>query len=300
MPFISSTRSIFGPQGILGKALTFKGTQSDPGSSGLNIYNDYLSKGSTPISGLYYINTSTGVKEVYCDMTTISPTDGKAGWMLVGSWNTSSNWSASAATSTSVFNTTALNCFSANFGTMNMNYMRILVSSDINNSATNATSCDFYFYWSSTDNWRTRWVTDSNNNIRWSTTTNNGASTPREAMQQFNFAYNLKYSYQVNQVWNNLSDGAQSPIIGRQGDWWNGLNGTTTSIGWRGAGDGSLAILPQGSSSTGAGQDCNENQTKIGYDDDQLAAWFGTSATANLNNNVGTQGSNTNMWLWIK
>ena len=119
-------------------------------------------------------------------------------------------------------------------------------------------------------------------------------------MSQFSHAYNLKFNYQVGQTWNNLSDNVASPIIGRQGDWWNGLNGTASQIGWYGAQDGSLAILPQSSSATGAGQDCNENQSKVGFDDSSLAAWFGTSATANMNANSGTQGSNTSMWIWIK
>lgn len=299
MPFKNSVRSVFGVQSVNSDSV-LKGTAQSPGSSAIDILADYSSKGLTPNSGLYYITTSNGVKQVYCDMTTVSPTDSKAGWMLVGSWSTASNWSTNSTTNTSVFNTTPLNCFSANFGTMNMQYMRIHVSSSITSTGTSATSADWYFYWSTQANWRTRWVTDSSNNIRWSTTVNSGNSVQREAMQQFNFAYNLRFGYQVNQVWNNLSDGAAAPIAGRQGDWWNGLNGTPSVIGWRGAGDGSLAILPQGSSSTGAGQDCNENNVKIGYDDDQLAAWFGTTATNSLGANTGTQGSNTNLWMWIK
>lgn len=296
MPFNASMSGSFGAQGKFGKLVI--GTLSFPANNAIQLYDAGYRN-----NGLYYINTSTGIKQVYCDLNTISPTDNKAGWMLVGSWATASNWSQSATTSTSVFSNSPLNCFSANFGTMNMNYMRMLVSSDVNNSGTNSTSCDFYFYWNSVANWRTRWVTDSSNNIRWSTTTNSTGSIPREALQQFNFAYNIKYSYQVGQVWNNISDGTQPPIAGRQGDWWNGLNGTQTSIGWFGAGDGSLAILPQGSSYTGAGQDCNSNNVKFGSDDTSSGpnvAYFGSSPTDDMNNNTGTKGSNTNFWLWIK
>lgn len=296
MPFNASMRGSFGVQGRFSRNLL--GTLSSPANNAIQLYDAGYRN-----NGLYYINTSTGIKQVYCDLNTISPTDNKAGWMLVGSWATASNWSQLATTSTSVFNNSPLNCFSANFGTMNMNYMRMLVSSDINNSGTNATSCDFYFYWNSSANWRTRWVTNSSNDIRWSTTTNTTGSVPREALEQFNFAYNIKYSYQVGQVWNNLSDGANAPIVGRQGDWWNGLNGSQTSIGWFGAGDGSLAILPQGSSYTGAGQDCNQNNVKFGSDDTSSGpnvAYFGSSSTDDMNNNIGTKGSNTNFWLWIK
>ena len=270
----------------------------NPASSGVALYD-----AGYRTSGLYYITTSQGVKEVYVDLTTLDATTNKAGWMLVGSWGTAWTWSQPSTTSSSTFSTSALNAFSANFGTMQTNFVRMQVSSSISNTGTNADSCDFYHYASSASEWRQWWVTNSSNDIVWSTTTNGGA-IPREAMRQFTHSYNLKYTYQVNQVWNNLSDGASAPIVGRQGDWWNGLNGTATSIGWHGATDGSFAILPQGSSSTGCGQDCNENQTKFGADDAAVgvpnAAYFGTSATDNMNANTGTKGSNTNFWLWIK
>jgi hypothetical protein len=65
-------------------------------------------------------------------------------------------------------------------------------------------------------------------------------------------------------------------------------------------GDGSLAITFNGDTSTGAGQDTNYQNAKYGYDDTGLCAWGGTTATNNMNNNAGTQGSNTNLWMWIK
>ena len=264
-------------------------------TSGVEVYNS-----GQRSSGMYSIATSTGAKSVFLDLQTQDLVTGKAGWMLAGSWSTASSWSQQATTSLSVFDSSPNNCFSANFGLMNINFMRIHVSSSIYQSGSYATSADWYFYWQTARAWRTCWVTDSSNNITWSNAVNNGVSTPREALSQFSHAYNLKFNYQVGQTWNNLSDGGASPIIGRQGDWWNGLNGTASEIGWYGAQDGSLAILPQSSSATGAGQDCNENQSKVGFDDSVLATWFGTSATANMNANNGTQGSNTSMWIWIK
>jgi hypothetical protein len=300
MPFISSVRGVYGAQGRSRVVNLLGSSISNPASSGIALWDEGFRS-----SGLYYITTSQGVKQVYVDLTTTDAVTSKAGWMLVGSWSTAWDWSQPATTSTAVFDgTTVRNCFSANFGTMNINFFRSHVSSSITSTGASATSCDFYYYSSSAAAWREWWVTNSSNDIRWSTTVNNG-SIPREALRQFTNAYNLKYPYQVNQVWSNLSDGAASPKAGIQGDWWSGLNGTATSIGWHGAGDGSLSILPQGSASTGSGQDCNENQTKFGSDDTSVlgspnVAWFGTSATANLNANIGTQGSNTNLWLWIK
>ena len=269
---------------------------SNPASSGVALYD-----AGYRTSGLYYITTSQGVKEVYVDLTTLDATTNKAGWMLVGSWGTAWTWSQPSTTSSSTFSTSALNAFSSNFGTMQTQFVRMHVSSSISSTGTNADSCDFYHYASSSAPWREWWVTNSNNDIVWSVgATNNGGAIPREAMRQFTHSYNIKYNYQVGQNWNCLSDGSGAPIIGRQGDWWNGLNGTATSIGWFGATDGSLAILPQGSGSTGAGQDCNENQTKFGSDDGTLnVAMFGASATANVGQS-GTLGSNTNFWLWIK
>lgn len=278
------------------------GTQAAPAINGVDLWD-----AGYRTSGLYYVSTSQGAKQVYVDLSTVDPTTGKAGWMLVGSWSQASRWSIQATTDGGVFDgTTPRNCFSANFGTMNTQFVRFQVSSSISNSGANATSADFYHYASTGTPWRQWWVTDSSNNINWSTTVNSGSSVPRESLRQFSYSYNLKYAYQVNQNWNNLSDGAGSPKQGIQGDWWNGLNGTATGIGWNGAGDGSIAILPQGSSSTGAGQDCNEAQTKFGSDDSSSVgaapnvAYYGGSATSNMSNNVGTQGSDTNLWMWIK
>ena len=278
------------------------GTSSQPASSGLELWD-----AGFRTSGLYYINTSQGSKQVYVDLQTTDPTTGKAGWMLVGSWGQASRWSIQATTSTSVFDgSSPQNCFSANFGTMSTNFVRFQVSSSISNSSTNATSADFYHYSSTSAPWRQWWVTNSANDIVWSSTVNNGASVPREAMKQFTHSYNLKFGYQVGQQWQNLSDNTSAPIVGRQGDWWNGLNGTATAIGWNGAQDGSLSILPQGSSSTGCGQDCPENQTKFGSDDNSSSGaepnckLYGTSATYNFNAQTGSLGSDTNLWMWIK
>ena len=269
-------------------------TADNPATSGVQLYDNGLRT-----SGLYYINTSTGgVKQVYVDLNTLDTVTGKAGWMLVGSWATSYAWQTNTATSAAVFDTTLRNCFSSNFGSNSINFMRVQVGSSISASAS-LSSADWYFYWQTPTSWRSVWVPDAST-AYWSSTVNSGTSTPRESLKQFTHAYNLKFSYQVGQQWNNLSDGTTAPIMGKQGDWWNGLGTAGTSIGWAGAGDGSLAILPQGSTSTGAGQDCNEANAKVGYDDTIIAAWFGGSATDNMNANTGTYGTNGNLYMWIK
>lgn len=269
-------------------------TADNPATSGVQLYDLGLTT-----SGVYYINTANGgVKQVYVDLQTQDNVTGKAGWMLVGSWATAYAWQQQAATSSAVFDTTIKNCFSSNFGSANINFMRMQVASSISTTKSLA-SADWYFYWQSATAWRSVWVPDASTNY-WSSTVNAGTSTPRESLKQFTHAYNLKFSYQVGQQWNNLSDGASSPNAGRQGDWWNGLGTAGTSIGWSGAGDGSLAILPQGSSSTGAGQDCNEANAKIGYDDTVIAAWYGGNATDNMNANTGTFGTGGNLYMWIK
>lgn len=253
-------------------------------------------------SGMYPINTSNGIKMVYVDLTTTDATTGKAGWMLAGSWSQASKFLQQATSTASVLDgSTPANAFSCNFGTMNVNFVRSQVSSSISNTGSNATSADFYYYNSTATPWRQWWVSDSSNTLYTSTTVNNSASVPRDALKQFTNAYNLKFGYSANsQVWVNLSDGG-----GRQGDWWNGLTGTPTAIGWNLNQDGSFSIIPSGDGSTGAGQDCNFAQTKFGMDDGTTGgtpnvAYYGSSATSNMNNNIGTNGSDTNLWLWIK
>ena len=253
-------------------------------------------------SGLYYISTSNGgVKQVYVDLTTTDATTGKAGWMLVASINTASDWTNSKSTSSSVFGTTSLNQWSNSFGQMPINFFRLMVSSDVTQTGINATSADFYYYWSTqVPEYRQIFVPDANNYYTTSTIGESSNSIARMGMKQFTHAYNIKFAYQApQQVWNNFSD----PSSGKQGDWWNGLAGTATSIGYRGAGDGTFGILPSNppASQTGSGQDTNYNQTKFGYDDDGLAAYYGTSATDSLGaNNTGTKGSDTILWMWIK
>jgi len=253
--------------------------------------------------GLFWIQRADGTPiQVYCDLDTVGQ-DGKGGWMLVGSWVNASEWTKDSTSSSAVFGSTALNCFSSNFGNMNMQHMRVKVATSID-LASASSDADFYYYWSSPIQWKTVWAAGAGVNTHYnSSTVNAGAALPRNSLRQFSFAYNLKFGYTANyQVWANLSDSGTSGSTGTEEwrDWYSGLTSPGITLGTNMRQDGTLAITFGGDTSTGAGQDCTYANAKYGYDDGTLCAWGGTSGTNNMNNQVGTQGNNTNLWMWIK
>jgi len=273
--------------------VTVLGTQTSPASSGVALWDAGLRT-----SGLYYITTSNGgTSQVYVDLSTQSADDvtSKAGWMLVGSWTNASEWTKSASTSNAVFDTTAKNCFSSNFGDTNINFMRVKVHDTITTVPTSSVA-DFYFYRSTATTWK-RWWTSNGTSPYTSSTVNGGTSTARDSLIQFTHAYNLKYAYKAStQVWNNLADNS-----GVQGNWDTGLTTSGTSIGFNSTDDGSFGIIPSGDTSTGAAHDCNVNNAKFGYDDANICYDGGTSSTYNMNANASTRGGdNQVLWLWIK
>ena len=254
--------------------------------------------------GLFWIQKADGTPiQVYCDLDTLGQ-DGKGGWMLVGSWATASEWTKDSTSSSAVFGSTALNCFSSNFGNTSMQHMRVKVSSAID-TASSSSEADFYYYWSSPIQWKTVWAAGAGTNNHYNSgTVNNGVSTPRNSLRQFSYAYNLKFSYTANyQTWNNLSDlGTTGPGTGTEEwrDWYSGLTTPGVTLGANMRGDGSLAITFGGDTSTGTGHDCTYANAKYGYDDAVLVAMGGTSGSYNINAQTGTLGSNTNLWMWIK
>jgi hypothetical protein len=268
-------------------------SQDNPASSGVALWDL-----GVRTSGLYYISTANGgVKQVYVDLSTQSADDvtGKAGWMLVGSWTEASEWTKSASTSNAVFNTTAQNRFSSNFGDTNINFMRVKVNDTIT-TVPSSSIADFYFYRSTTTTWK-RWWTSDGTSAYTSATVNGGVTVIRNALIQFTHAYNLKYAYKAStQVWNNLAD-----ATGVQGNWDTGLTSSGTSIGYNSTLDGSLAIIPSGDTSTGAGQDCSVNNAKFGYDDDDRVFDGGSSSTYSTGvQNSQISGNNQKLWMWIK
>lgn len=253
--------------------------------------------------GLYWIQRADGTPiQVYCDLDTLG-VDGKAGWMLVGSWATASEWTKDSTSSAATFGSTALNAFSSNFGNTAMQHMRVKVATSID-LASASSDADFYYYWSSAVQWKTVWAAGSGvNNHFNSATVNAGGAVPRCSLRQFSYAYNLKFGYTANyQTWANLSDSGITGTTGTEEwrDWYSGLTTPGITLGANMRGDGSLAICFGGDTSTGAGQDTNNQNAKYGYDDTGICAWGGTTGTNNMGANTGTQGNNTNLWMWIK
>jgi len=152
---------------------------------------------------------------------------------------------------------------------MNINQMRVQVASSIDLTAANSIA-DFYYYWAEQTKWKTVWAAGPGSNFHYNSSTFNNSSVPRISLKQFNFAYNLKFGYTANtQQWANLSDPGTSGSTGTESwsDWYSGLTSPGVTLGTNMRDDGSLGIIPDGNTSTGAGQDCNSNNAKYGYDD---------------------------------
>lgn len=272
-------------------APTLGSSAANPASSGVALWDAGV-RGS----GLYYISTSNGgVMQVYVDLDgrSADAETGKAGWMLVGSWSDSRNWSQNAATSNAVFSTSAQNRWSSNFGDTNINWMRVKVGGIT--SQPSETYADFYYYSSSTTSWKRWWTTNGTSQYT-SSASNNGSSVNRDALRQFSWSFNMKTGYRsTSQTWNNLAD-----ATGRQGNWDTGLTTNNTSIGYFATQDGSFAVVKMNSGDTTAGQDCGRNHAKFGYDDGTNAYYAGERPYDEGSQNATTGGANTTMWVWIK
>ena len=104
--------------------------QSTPGKSCNDIYE--FNKASRKRSGNYWINTNTGVHQVYCDME-LECGGHKGGWMRIADLDTSrgddcpSGWTK--ITTSSIVACRAPNsnagCYSTNFSTLNIPYSRV-------------------------------------------------------------------------------------------------------------------------------------------------------------------------------
>ena len=103
--------------------------QSNPGKSCDDIYQ--INKASRGVSGNYWINTTTGVHQVYCDME-LECGGHKGGWMRIADLDTSrgddcpSGWGR--ITSPVVVCAATISsggCYSANFPTLNTPYSKV-------------------------------------------------------------------------------------------------------------------------------------------------------------------------------
>lgn len=272
--------------------------------------------------GYFWIDTPNGGPQLtWCDLDTADE-DGNKGWMLVASWSTGSSWRNSTATTRATLSGTAgANRWSANFGDFLVQKMRVTANSSVATTLGSSAAADWYYHWSTRVPWKSVWSWragtnnnwindtsgDSNGNINafagWPEPINNAnTAVPRVCMRGFNWAYNIKYSYKAStQRWVGFSDGGGSGTAQSWSDFWTGLTapGVTIDVSLPG-GDGNIAIIPSGTTYTTAGQDCDHNQSKVGYDDTAASYYYGASATADMNTNNANTGTDYPLWFWIK
>jgi hypothetical protein len=271
--------------------------------------------------GYFYINTPNGgIKRVWCDFDTVDE-NGNSGWMLVAAWASGSNWTTSTSSSSNTVGPGNLTYgWSSNFGDYTINQFRVTAHWNAQDAlGTNASGGDWYYYYSTPVTWKSVWAPASGNlnwfsgttgasdkNITafpgWPSPTNNvGGEVPRACLRGFDWAYNLKHSYKAStQRWSGLSDPSTVPTETWNCNFWSGLTTSGVSLNCNVNGDGSLAIIPSGTSWTTAGQDCDHNQSKVGYDDTGASYYYGASATADMNANNANTGTDWPLYFWIK
>lgn len=281
--------------------------------------------------GFFWLNSPNGGKVLnFCDLDTLDQ-DGKAGWILVAMFPMAQNWRDDGLSTRMTLNPYDImmnqndgtpqadrKLWSANWGDYQMNRFRIQNAWSVNEAGSNATM-DWYFNYTNACAWKQVWnfqagtgnyindtTGDNNGNINaaycsgYPAPTNQAGSIPRCCLRGFKSAYNLRYGYSVDQRWNNLSDsGGGGTAQNTTYNWWAGLTQPHYTLGWGVGGDGSLAILPQGSSYTAAGQDCDSNNFKVGVDDTGGATLWASSATASAGQ-TGLTDTYRSLFFWIK
>lgn len=308
-------------------------TGNYPGSSPQNAANSAVEiwQAGGRGKGFFWLNSPNGgVIQNFCDLDTLDE-NGQSGWILVAMFPMAQNWRDDGLSTRQVLNPfdLAMNqndgtpqpdrkMWSANWGDYQMNKFRIQNAWSAIDTGSNA-AMDWYFHYTNACAWKQVWnfqagtgnymndtSGDNNGNINaaycsgWPAPTNTAGALPRCCLRGFNWAYNLKYSYQVGQRWNNLSDaGNGGTAQNTTYNWWAGLTQPHYTLGWGVGGDGSLAILPQGSTYTTAGQDCDSQNCKVGVDDTTGATMWASSAAASVTQ-TGLTDYYRSLYFWIK
>jgi len=309
--------------------------KNNPASSAVEIFDAGI-RGK----GFFWLTASNGgVVRNFCDLDTLDQ-DGKAGWILVAQFGNSSQWRNGGnsirepldphnrSLNENAQNDQWTRQWSANWGDYTINRFRILVSESVNSGGTGSRA-DWYYHFSTPCKWKEVWswgsganknyindasgTSDGNINASfhsgWPTPVNeDNATVSRACMRGFNWAYNIRWSYQVAQRWNNFADSSNGGTTQTNADFWTVLTTPTYNpgqmYGGNGVDDGSLAILPSTRAvATTAGQDMDTAvAAKYGYDDTGECAGYITSAGTGV---VISSGGITNtrrcpMWMWIK
>jgi hypothetical protein len=304
-----------------------------PGSSPQNAANSAVEiwQAGGRGKGFFWLNSPNGgIVQNFCDLDTLDE-NGQSGWILVAMFPMAQNWRDDGLSTRQSLNPYDLvmnqndgtpqpdrKMWSANWGDYQMNKFRIQNAWSVVETGSNA-AMDWYFHYSNACSWKQVWsyqtgtynyindaTGDTLGNINaaycsgWPNPTNQAGILPRCCLRGFNWAYNLKFGYQVAQRWNNLSDASGAGTTQNTTyNWWAGLTTPHYTLGWGIGGDGSLAILPQGSTYTTAGQDCDVQNCKVGVDDGTGATMWSSTATATVTQN-GLTDSYRCLYFWIK
>lgn len=306
-------------------------SQETAASSARQLFDDGI---VTSGKSLRWINTSGGLKQVFCDFDT-QDQDGNSGWMLVASFTEGSKWGGDGQNITTTDATILPSGAqdyqpSSNFADMNITEFRLTANTNIETTLGAQASADWYYRWNNPITYKEMWAPTAGN-TRYYLSNGTNPNVQRCSMRKFDSSYNLKYSYNnPNHKYNNFSDygytnsrtdtadysyglvgGSQAPENGffnvwyaisnpgQQFEWFYiGRSATYTS---RSGGDvdGTFAIPQQGANTDSTGQDIDSNiSAKVGNDDNVNWGGAATSATQDAGNNSAITA--TPLWWWVK